>query len=115
MQSKPASQSDAMYARVTAHSPTEFELDPQDTLSPQVAALTIDASPENLPLQNQSEPTETNEESIPLILLSCVHCQETVLPGEVVVCADRAGPDFVWHPKCFVCDTCGVSTTLLCL
>lgn len=41
----------------------------------------------------------------------CHHCKETILPGQVAVQAEKAGVEFIWHPNCFVCNTCKVNVT----
>lgn len=41
--------------------------------------------------------------------ISCHQCKLTVLPGQVVVVAERAGKESIWHPSCFVCVICQVS------
>uniref|UniRef100_A0A8C4NG10 Testis derived transcript (3 LIM domains) n=1 Tax=Eptatretus burgeri TaxID=7764 RepID=A0A8C4NG10_EPTBU len=37
---------------------------------------------------------------------SCKKCKEQLQPGELAVFAERAGPNSLWHPACFVCSRC---------
>nr|XP_039264905.1 testin-like [Styela clava] len=37
---------------------------------------------------------------------SCTHCNQGIKVGDVMVLAERAGPNKVWHPQCFVCSEC---------
>ncbi|XP_018414043.1 PREDICTED: testin isoform X1 [Nanorana parkeri] len=36
----------------------------------------------------------------------CFRCKETMREGDPAVYAERAGYDKLWHPSCFVCNTC---------
>lgn len=47
--------------------------------------------------------------------ISCHQCKLTVQPGQVVVVAERAGRERIWHPPCFVCVICQVSCKILIL
>ncbi|KAA0193996.1 hypothetical protein HAZT_HAZT011209 [Hyalella azteca] len=38
---------------------------------------------------------------------NCQHCHEPMIPGDVAVICERAGPQKFWHPRCFVCHECG--------
>jgi len=40
--------------------------------------------------------------------LLCKQCKKKVTPGQVAVIAERTGKDVLWHPSCFVCNTCEV-------
>lgn len=40
----------------------------------------------------------------------CHKCRLPVQPGTVAVFAERAGSDTCWHPQCFCCSICNVST-----
>lgn len=42
----------------------------------------------------------------PIALKNCRNCADPLVAGTVAVVAERAGPDAVWHPKCFTCCTC---------
>ncbi|XP_026285599.2 uncharacterized protein LOC113211450 isoform X1 [Frankliniella occidentalis] len=108
----------ALYAHNALNSPSR--LHPQDKLSPHVASLSIDDHHyEEIPKYEEIPGgDEVHYDSIrgmqdavpigpiPPTNLHCAECSEDILPGEVVVFADRAGSDMVWHPKCFVCHTC---------
>lgn len=39
-------------------------------------------------------------------LQQCHHCKLPAYPGQVVVVAERAGIEVIWHPQCFVCVNC---------
>ncbi|XP_065199638.1 testin isoform X2 [Planococcus citri] len=39
-------------------------------------------------------------------LQKCHHCKLPAYPGQVVVVAERAGIESIWHPQCFVCVNC---------
>lgn len=98
----------ALYAHNALSSPSS--LDPQDVLSPCIASLSIDNENQPSPIFDSDITQSGNTIPTVDIGLECVHCCEDILPGEVVVFADRAGTDVVWHPKCFVCNTCQVRT-----
>ncbi|KAL8609915.1 hypothetical protein ACOMHN_016390 [Nucella lapillus] len=38
---------------------------------------------------------------------ACAKCANGIKGGEMAVLASRTGPDTVWHPACFTCNTCG--------
>lgn len=40
--------------------------------------------------------------------IDCHHCKRIIVPGQVVVVAERAGVEVIWHPQCFVCIKCQV-------
>lgn len=96
----------ALYAHNALNSPSG--LDPQDSLSPNLASMSIDDNMQSLEITD-SENNQSVDSDLPMHLnLNCAQCSEPILPGEVVVFADRAGSDAIWHPKCFVCNTCQV-------
>ena len=96
----------ALYAHNALNSPSCG--DPQDTLSPNIAAMSLDDSVHSLGVvETFNDPSINSNEQMEL-KLNCAQCSEAILPGEVVVFADRAGSEVVWHPKCFVCNTCQV-------
>ncbi|OUC44449.1 LIM domain protein [Trichinella nativa] len=37
---------------------------------------------------------------------NCFSCNSVAKPGEVIVVADRFGPNVFWHPMCFRCSVC---------
>ncbi|KRZ20728.1 Testin, partial [Trichinella pseudospiralis] len=37
---------------------------------------------------------------------NCFSCKSAATPGEVIVVADRFGPNVFWHPMCFRCSVC---------
>ncbi|XP_062563417.1 uncharacterized protein LOC134226579 isoform X2 [Armigeres subalbatus] len=39
-------------------------------------------------------------------LVNCKGCSESIVPGEVVVKAERVGYNGAWHPQCFKCHKC---------
>jgi hypothetical protein len=41
---------------------------------------------------------------------SCRKCTQPIEPGTVAIFAERAGSDKCWHPQCFVCSICHVSS-----
>lgn len=61
---------------------------------PNVLGAVMDA--EFINLQNESE-------------ISCHQCKLTIFPDQVVVVAERAGVEVIWHPQCFICFFCKVS------
>lgn len=98
----------ALYAHNALSSPSS--LDPQDVLSPYIASMSVDNENQPPPIFDSDIAQSGNTVPSVDIGLECVHCCDDILPGEVVVFADRAGTDVVWHPKCFVCNTCQVRT-----
>lgn len=52
------------------------------------------------PMSSQSLPQQSPE------FITCSGCQKTILFGEVVVKAERAGKSAAWHPQCFKCHKC---------
>ncbi|KAJ1523843.1 hypothetical protein ONE63_010400 [Megalurothrips usitatus] len=93
----------ALYAHNALSSPSGLE--PQDILSPHVAAMSIDDSIHS-GVEIDPKTALSAGPAVPDLKLHCAQCTEAISPGEVVVFADRAGSEVVWHPKCFVCNTC---------
>lgn len=58
------------------------------------------------------DPYQQVEELENYKLQQCHHCKLPAYPGQVVVVAERAGIEVIWHPQCFVCVTCRVRFTL---
>ncbi len=42
--------------------------------------------------------------------INCRQCKEIIYANQVVVVAERAGVEVMWHPQCFVCIICEVSS-----
>lgn len=93
----------ALYAHNALINPAS--LDPQDTLSPHVGIMSLEDGNHSAPTE-QHVPQTTDLTPVMDLKLHCAQCTEDISPGEVVVFADRAGSEVVWHPKCFVCNIC---------
>lgn len=54
------------------------------------------------------EDADTGELEMVAEKFSCHQCKSPIYPGQIVVLAERAGVEVMWHPQCFVCVVCQV-------
>lgn len=66
----------------------------------------VDPEKQLCPIPSTAVTSSQNE-----LIMDCHQCKKMVLPGQVVVVAERAGVEVIWHPQCFVCVICQVIST----
>lgn len=106
MSSSGAPHTMALYAHNALNNPSSLE--PLDTLSPHVATMSLEDGKQSGLVTEAHIPQPSELTPVMDLKLHCAQCTEDISPGEVVVFADRAGPEVGWHPKCFVCNICQV-------